>query len=320
MKIHNISFNSAYKPHQQLRFTGNKPVNQSDSELVYTQNYSKPRTFTLSDRLYESDIEKEDEISIPDIIFRNDELFDKRRDEVTDDYSSYDEDDIKPVREQFYYPFNPDYLINKDEYFDTNECFNTDILQPNAYELMMKHYAIVNNIELHGNNDIYMDAIKLTRYGKRTINGKLRKELEKKLDHYDIKTAATVANTAKLQDRNFNESVNYDLFEDGFKLAKRYPAEDVEQMMNSCVLEDRFCNEYYSPATMNFIGRLLTDLSAEEASTCAEHVVTRTEYDGVRYDHDKAYNIFKLLKIYPKEEALARIEKINPDTPIDNES
>ena len=319
MKIHSIPSCSAYKSYPKLPFTSNKPVNRSDSELVYMQNYSSPRPFTLSDKLYESEIEKE-EVSIPDLIFRNDELFDNKRDELTAEYSGYDDDDIKPVKEQFYNPVHPDYLINKDEFFDLNECFNTDILSPNCYERMMHHYAKLNDIMMYGNEDIYNDAIKLTRNGQTTINGKLRKELEAKLDDYDIKTAAAVANTAKLLSRNFNESVDYSLFEAGFKLAKRYPVEEVQQMMNSCILEDRFRNEYYSPATMNFIGRLLTDLSASEASNCAEHVVSYTDYDGFFYDSQKANRIVKLLKIYPKNEAFEKINELNPDTPIDNES
>lgn len=333
MRIQNISFNNLHK--SQTNFTAqnqqknNKDIN-TDKMQVYEQNYTYPRPFILPASLYTPEENEPEEYDGPcRAIFRDDELFDPKRDYDKRGYMEYDEDDIKAPK-HFFNPIHPDYLLNKDCDFDLNGCFQTEELDNELFykepifSLSVvipeppKMNSKIDDFTDEDDREIYIDSTKIMKNDKHIVNNKLQKNIDQKLDEYPLEIVAAVANTAKLQDRFGNETVDYALFEQGFKLAKQYPVADVEQIMNSCVLSDRDENEYFSNQMFNFTQKLLTDLPVEEAVNCSEYAVSYNKFSGYYYDLEKGAHIKALLKNLPLENALAEIEKLQPDKPIDN--
>ena len=319
MKISRITFGHTSQPVPTQKKRSITTIDETNESLdsVYQQNYAYGIPFILSDTLYSTEEHNVDENDTSADIFRDNEMFDPARDDIENGYSSYDEDDIRPVKQQFFNPVKADYLLNKDCDFDLNSCFNTE--NPIVSDIP-PGYNITNLKIFQDEEDKekYLSTIKLTKNCKTSINGKLRREVNRKLDNYDLKTVAAITNTAKLEDRNENESVNYALFEEGFKLANHYSCEDVQQIMNTCVLKDDLDNEYYSNRNMQFIGKLLTNLSVDKAVVCGEHAVSYSKETGYYFDGQKADRIAKLLKVYPYDEAFVIINQIKPDVPLDN--
>ena len=250
-----------------------------------------------------------------DSIFRDNELFDETRDFDTNGYSIYEPDDVKAPK-HFFNPIDSDYILLKDEYFDINDFFNTD-LETNAVgykDLQIARRAAKQKPQL---DEKYLpQAYKLNRNGKSVINPKLKTAVRYQYDilGYPADGIIKIADAAKLRDADGNEHVDYALFEEGFSLADKYCDEnytDAALLMSAAVLDDENHNEYYSPEMLNFEKELLSNTGASDVFYCSQYAISYDDKIGCYFDVQKADRIKAILIVYPVNEAKRRIKELS---------
>lgn len=328
MKIQKISSGNASNCQPQRHFSGkiSKPQHTKKADVpymsIYVENYiNYPRPFELSPNAYKKDFENlKEEQQV--IFFRDNELFDENIDTNLRGYAQYDEDDILPAL-QFKNPVNINYLQNKDQDFSINECFDTDLIEINPDDDLPMNIPKLSNCD-----ELLQEEkrVALSKARKTLVNGKyvpnqtIENILIDKLYVYPVDTVVSVANCAKIIGANGNEMFNVNLLKDGFSLASRYNVKDVEELMNSCILNHSNGSEYYSQHMMHFLKQVLKKATPEIASLSAEAATKETQNGEVIYDAENANKIIKILSENTPEAAKIKIKNLAGSAPIDNES
>lgn len=224
--------------------------------------------------------------------FRDNELFDESRDEVSNGYSSYDGYDVS----------TSDLVDDVIDYKYPNS-YDVRIPEKNrALNAVYGYHDVNNNFDNNIQESFSVDdeVYKLCTLHKKSgdkFSGNLYNHICKKLEKYPIEDIAAVCGASKLKKADSTEYMDYDVFNTGFYLLDNLDDENkqcIPQILKALVEKDENGNEVFILNKRDFLHIHMHESDNFNAQKCLKLFNLGNIYDenGIYKDFDmnEAYN------------------------------
>ncbi len=204
--------------------------------------------------------------------FRDDELFDEKRDYITEGYRSYDEDDIKPIR-QFKDIVDSDYRMDRDcgltsKVPDEKTVYNTEISRnvgDNTFRINRKHpfrKILLDKYPLPATRNKIIGACLVTKNGEKKLSQILMNSYVDKNLKYSVNEMIDIFTAAKLKKANGDTVVDKDALSKAYEGLNRYPSNNNDKMktlINLSKTKNSDGDEVFSKSRYETANSLLLD-------------------------------------------------------------
>ena len=204
--------------------------------------------------------------------FRDDELFDEKRDYITEGYRSYDEDDIKPIR-QFKDIVDSDYRMDRDcgltsKVPDEKTVYNTEISRnvgDNTFRINRKHpfrKILLDKYPLPATRNKIIGACLVTKNGEKKLSQILMNSYVDKNLKYSVNEMIDIFTAAKLKKANGDTVVDKDALSKAYEALNRYPSNNNDKMktlINLSKTKNSDGDEVFSKSRYETANSLLLD-------------------------------------------------------------
>lgn len=192
--------------------------------------------------------------------FRDDELFDEKRDYITEGYRSYDEDDIKPIR-QFKDIVDSDYRMDRDcgltsKVPDEKTVYNKEKTKKTNYNIYLPHQknefqtVLFDRYPLPVMRNKIIEACLITKNGDKKLSKTLTNSFIQNNSQYSASEMIDIFNVSKMKKANGDEVVDETALSNAYKDLNRFPANgnnEMKTIINLSKSRDNKGNEVFSP-------------------------------------------------------------------------